>query len=448
MALGDPNDPTTTGGSGLGDILAGIGGAPVNRLALGGMMLGGQAIAGLRTAQTEEALLNAQKAREQEDARSRLEGALTSEAGPDGQPIRTPSEAKVLATTMIAGYGNAEQAEMAHKTAIQARNTQTLGNPNADPNARMAADQALNPGANPYQIAGNQLIPRFAPNSQTAPAAVQQTPVSAAHTGLENSNANLSDVRAAVGGFAPRQGQIDLSQYPELARAVNEGRLDPLRLNTRNIQVMSQLAQGNPNLDFNAMHSAGVLQANPQVQQRSWVLHSLPEVMSHMVDLGKAVGYNDIRFVGRAQQWLNGEINDPAMQEYMTVRNDALMTIANVMRGVGMSDQAHHAEIEAASPTMSPQALDAWLRGQMTSLKPRLTQMDNAMHPGRAPAPKPVGPENAPPAPGGGAAATGGPQPAPGGPQPAPDPLAVLQAAAHAEQQRRAAAAAQPPAGQ
>jgi hypothetical protein len=33
---------------------------------------------------------------------------------------------------------------------------------------------------------------------------------------------------------------------------------------------------------------------------------------------------------------------------------------------------AHKAETEVSSPTMSPSALDAWLRGQMKALQPRL----------------------------------------------------------------------------
>jgi hypothetical protein len=64
----------------------------------------------------------------------------------------------------------------------------------------------------------------------------------------------------------------------------------------------------------------------------------------------------------------------------MTVRNDALMNIASVMRGVGMSDKAHEAEIEAASATMSPKALDAWFEGQMLALGPRLKKVQRVSH--------------------------------------------------------------------
>ena len=65
----DPSAPAATGGSGLGDLLAGIGGANINRPAMGASIANGQAIASLRTAQTENALLTAQQARDEADAR-------------------------------------------------------------------------------------------------------------------------------------------------------------------------------------------------------------------------------------------------------------------------------------------------------------------------------------------------------------------------------------------
>lgn len=167
---------------------------------------------------------------------------------------------------------------------------------------------------------------------------------------------------------------------PELQKAVDEGRLDPTRINSRTAPILSQLATGNPTLDFNRMHSDAALQANATFQQRAMTMESLPEVMTSMVDLGKKVGFDDVKFAGRAQKFLKGEINDPDLTEYMTVRNDALMNIASVMRGVGMSDKAHEAEIEAAAPTMSPRALDGWFKGQMKALGPRLKRVQQITH--------------------------------------------------------------------
>lgn len=170
-----------------------------------------------------------------------------------------------------------------------------------------------------------------------------------------------------------------------LSKAVAEGRLDPSRVNSRTAAVLGKIALANPTLNFNRMTADAALQKNSTFQQRAMTLESLPDVMNTMVQLGHKVGFDDNRTIGKMQAWYKGEFNDPDLQEYMTVRNDALMTIANVMRGVGMSDQAHRAEIEAANPTMSPKALDAWLRGQTASLEPRLGRMRNVTHLGDVP---------------------------------------------------------------
>lgn len=167
---------------------------------------------------------------------------------------------------------------------------------------------------------------------------------------------------------------------PELQKAVDERRLNPALLNSRNLPIYAQLAVNNPQFNFNQANADASLQKNPTFAQRAISLESLPEVMTTMTTLGKKVGYDDVKFVGQAQKWLRGETNDPDLTQYMTVRNDALMNIASTMRGVGMSDKAHEAEIEAAAPTMSPKALDAWLQGQMSVLTPRLKRTQRVSH--------------------------------------------------------------------
>jgi hypothetical protein len=78
---------------------------------------------------------------------------------------------------------------------------------------------------------------------------------------------------------------------------------------------------------------------------------------------------------------MKGELNDPALTEYMTVRNDTLLKLAATMRGVGMSDQAHTAEMEASKPTMSPEAMRAWARGQMSVIAKEQEKNKTLMHP-------------------------------------------------------------------
>jgi len=74
-----PNDPATveapsyTGGSQLGDFLAGVGGSNMSRSAIGLQIANGQAMAGYRSAQTELALQKAQENTEREAALNQLE---------------------------------------------------------------------------------------------------------------------------------------------------------------------------------------------------------------------------------------------------------------------------------------------------------------------------------------------------------------------------------------
>jgi len=100
------------------------------------------------------------------------------------------------------------------------------------------------------------------------------------------------------------------------------------------------------------------------------------------------------------QQFMNGQTNDPDYTEYMTARNDTLLRLAGVMRGVGMSDQAHTAEVQAMAPTLAPYALDAWLKGQMSVVTPLLERQNRITHlgePGGGTAPM-AAPQGAAPA--------------------------------------------------
>ena len=128
----------------------------------------------------------------------------------------------------------------------------------------------------------------------------------------------------------------------------------------------------NPNMDMNKLASDSAMMQNATYMNKQYTLETMPEVMKNMVDAGKKLNYSDVKFIGNAEAFAKGQLNDPDFTAYMASRNDALLSIAATMRGVGMSDQAHRAEIEAASPTMSPKALDAWLQAQNLSLAPRL----------------------------------------------------------------------------
>lgn len=184
----------------LGDILAGAGGSPVNRPALNAYVAQGQALAGLRTAQTEDAMANAQRMREEQQASDDLEGALLGAKDAQGHSMFTPSEAHFTATQMKFLHGGALPALQAWRQAQGINQSSTVADPNADPNARLAAAQAQQVAAGKPAQGGftqdqGQLVGTFGPTAATEPS-VLQTPASLATENLHNAQAELASRHA------------------------------------------------------------------------------------------------------------------------------------------------------------------------------------------------------------------------------------------------------------
>ena len=174
--------------------------------------------------------------------------------------------------------------------------------------------------------------------------------------------------------------------------AVTTGKLDPYKINSRNSHILANAYLSNPNTDMNKLASDAAMMRNAPTMNRAYTAEQLPTIISNVVEAGKKVNYSDAKFAGKVQEFINGQSNDPDFVNYMTQRNDALLTLAGVMRGNGATDQAHRAEIEAASPTMSPRALDAWAAAQMKALEPRIKQANKFTRT----QPAPASPANAP----------------------------------------------------
>lgn len=182
--------------------------------------------------------------------------------------------------------------------------------------------------------------------------------------------------KTGTAALSPEQNQALFGPHG----AVTEGRLDMNRVNSRTAGLLADAELTNPGSDFAAKSGDIQLARNATFRQKAQTAEALPEIMQNMVDAGKKVNFSNLEPIGQMEAWVLGKTNDPDLTTYMTQRNDALMTIAGVMRGVGMTDKAHQAEIEVAKPTMSPQALDAWMKGQMASLAPRLRINRGVIH--------------------------------------------------------------------
>jgi hypothetical protein len=369
--------------AGLGDFLAGVGGAPVNRPGLEAFVANSQATNGLRTAQTEEALLNAQNTRDELDAKSRVEGSLGDFLASQNDP-HAKEHATLVSNLMRSKFDSFKGSEAGLGDALKNINTQTLMDPNADPAKRAAADQANNPNTSPYMPDQGQLVSRFPQGANpNAPPTVFQTPGSQSTQHAQDALGNLHQTQSDVGGFNPHQAGMP-NLPPEQIAAINqaqaEGRLNFRDVNSRNAALVGQMALNHPTYNFNEEAADASLSRNPTFQQRAKVVDAMPGLISNVASLGKKLNYPDLEIAGRVKQAFMGQTNDPDLVAYSSARNDLLLKLANVMRGVGMSDKSVEMEHEAWKPTLSPPALDAWVKAQMSVLTPLMEQQKHGAH--------------------------------------------------------------------
>jgi len=187
-------------------------------------------------------------------------------------------------------------------------------------------------------------------------------------------NADLREYRQSGGSAHGGYANLSPEENDALTAGIAAGRIDASRVNSRTAKLLAGIALKDP--EINMVNSAGhaAMVRNASLQRTINVAEALPTVLENVREAGKKLKYSDVAFVGKLQGFMKGQLNDPEFVDYMTQRNDALLSIANVMRGVGMSDKATEMEEQASHPTMSPRAMDAWVNAQQKSLAPRLEQ--------------------------------------------------------------------------
>jgi len=382
-----PTDPNTgqsqPAGQALGDLFGNV-----NRPQLNAFVANSQARNGLVSAQTQDAMVKASQAQEQMEAWDKIKTDFIAQGAPESDAT--------LARDAIVGANNHDPV-----TAMKMLAMAKLGYGNP---ANQTAGQQMSEGklAGPVAMPGESVMP-VAPPGGSPFGAPQQTPLAAAQAAEQNALAGLNQTKDSAGGFAPHappMGAVSPEGQAALAKAVQEGRLDPTRINSRTAPILAGIEAQAPGTQYNQLHAAAAQQSNATFQNRAQGIEIMPGILQHLTTLGKALndgaGYSDLRTAGRIQQFMNGELNDPAYAEYMPVRNDAILRLAYLMRGQGASNQAAALEHEAFTPTLAPYALDAWLKGQMSVIKPMIDKNNQFRHlgePGMGPQPL-----NAPPA--------------------------------------------------
>lgn len=162
-----------------------------------------------------------------------------------------------------------------------------------------------------------------------------------------------------------------------LSTAVGDGRIDLKGITKFQAKVVAQSLIDNPKLDAIHLHAAATLAANPGAQQKAMLVSAMPTVLANVRDAGAKLKFSDAQFLGKMQAWGKGQFNDPDFTAYMTQRNDAMQTLAQVMSGVGATDMRTKMESDAAPKTMSPRAWSAWYSGQMDALRPRIKMYED-----------------------------------------------------------------------
>lgn len=156
--------------------------------------------------------------------------------------------------------------------------------------------------------------------------------------------------------------------------AVVDNRIDFSKLNSRTARYYAQLLKIDPNADLTSNAGVAALKKSPLFQQKVMVAATIPQMLTNLENITNKLNYNDIKAVGGIQNWWKQQNNDPTLAEYGPLRSDLILKITSAMRGVGMSDKATELESVVNSPTMSPQAIAGYVRGQMASIKPMLQE--------------------------------------------------------------------------
>lgn len=193
-----------------------------------------------------------------------------------------------------------------------------------------------------------------------------------AHENALNRSSAMAVARVRSDSSLGGSTSLSPEERAALSAAVADKRIDLKGLTKFQAKVAAQALVDNPDLDAIHLHAYATLAGNPAAQQKAMLLEAMPSIVGQVRDAGKKMKFNDLEWAGRVQAWAKGKYNDKDFTNYMTQRNDAMLTLAQVMSGVGASDMRVRMEAEAAPKTMSPRAFDGWYDAQMSALHPRM----------------------------------------------------------------------------
>ena len=179
-------------------------------------------------------------------------------------------------------------------------------------------------------------------------------------------------------------------ERPYIAGLMSEGWVPSSRITTPMLDAYEAAAQrasenGEPlsvedlyDFEFRAVgnRATGQSSGSRLVLARKQNIEAANGLLADLKATSKKLDYSPVKFIASLDKFQKGQLQDPIFIEYMTQRADALFILGNALKQNGLTDKSIEVEEEAFSPTLSPQAFDAWYNTQLRALNRAAEEMN------------------------------------------------------------------------
>ena len=215
-------------------------------------------------------------------------------------------------------------------------------------------------------------------------------PQGAGHVSGRSMEQDVEIAKAKAEAKADATTGANLEKYPNVAEAMATGWMPSGRVTGPMLEIfeaaMRQAKEnGEPltkeklfDMEFNARKNSatGATAGGRITVARKQNINTAFQLLDDMEVTNKKLGYSDARLAGEFEKFVNGQSNDPIFTEYMTQRADALFVLGNALKQNGLTDKSIEVEEEAANPTLSPRAFQAWVNAQRRALNKAAGEMN------------------------------------------------------------------------
>lgn len=180
------------------------------------------------------------------------------------------------------------------------------------------------------------------------------------------------------------------TERPEVARLMAEGWVPSTRITEPMLDAYEAAAtkaaeNGKPftsedlySFEFNAQRNraTGRTAGSRLVLARKQNIEAANGLLKDMKATSAKLNYSPVKFIASIEKFKKGQMVDPIFTEYMTQRADSLFILGNALKQNGLTDKSIEVEEEAFSPTLSPEAFNAWYNTQLRALNRAAEEMN------------------------------------------------------------------------